>query len=201
MVAADTLLSREDWPSDDKAFTLTAHREADVGSTAAAAVASTLSQAWHRSAEKSGGDDDVSSDGSSTSIQPYLSPRQAFQIMVRLGTKKSVHTLSDPSVRHHVRRLTAVHVRHPEFSSATHTVLAHAPCAAATVHAQPSCLDRYNTTSAYTPHRGVHPPRPHHAAVAHHLDHQALSSSGPPGVRTAVSQGPPRVPQTPGPAG
>lgn len=108
--AANTSLCREASASEDKAFVLTANRDSDVGATAAAAVASALSQAWHRSAERPAGDDDSSCDGSSTSIQPYLSPRQAFQIMVRLGAKKSVHTLSDPSLRHHVRRLTAVQV-------------------------------------------------------------------------------------------
>ena len=91
-------------------------KEADVGSTAAAAVASALSRAWQSSAIHSQESHVRASkgahyNGDTAKVDAQLPPRQKFEVVVRLGTQKCVHTLSDPTVRQHVRRLTSMQAR------------------------------------------------------------------------------------------
>jgi hypothetical protein len=91
-------------------------KDADVGSTAAAAVASALSKAWHNSALHSQETDDcrgkrVPVNGDAAKVNAQLPPRQSFEVVVRLGSQKCVHTLSDPNIRQHVRRLTSMQAR------------------------------------------------------------------------------------------
>jgi hypothetical protein len=85
---------------------------ADVGSTAASAVASALSRAWQTNHQKS---HDHALDGANLGASvanqgAHLPPRREFEVVVRLDAQKCVHTLSDPEVRQHVRRLTSMQV-------------------------------------------------------------------------------------------
>lgn len=101
---------------EGKTFSVLAGAEADVGSTAAAAVASALSSAWSTSAvgsrkHQNGTAKGGLTNGESSNQSSQLPPRQRFEVVVRLGTQKCVHTLSDPTVRQHVRRLTSMQAR------------------------------------------------------------------------------------------
>ena len=102
----------------EKTFSMLSGKDADVGSTAAAAVASALSRAWQSSAIHSQESHERESkgapyNGDTDNLHAQLPPRQKFEVVVRLGTQKCVHTLSDPTVRQHVRRLTSMQARLP----------------------------------------------------------------------------------------
>jgi hypothetical protein len=123
----------------------------DVGSTAAAALAAAMSSTWQRAAAGAGlngGGIAVAThcgEGASPGgAQVFGLRRKArFEVVAQIGGSENLYTLSDPSVREHVRRMTAMQVRSISVKHEGHrmwSTCAHALCGYICIDAMEVCM-------------------------------------------------------------